>query len=226
MISYYTFSLSLEPITYFCSQYTLLGDVLLFISDQSPQSLKLKNVRRLFFHHTTCESTCNTLASSAANQGDNTVSVAQGGTTTLGATEQLLPPDRVFKRNIKYISFKYPIRSETYIKYYIVDSLIQQVNVQIHLNWWICMVIFTARRLSIYVITHHDTSITSRLLIFYLQFGFYVLFILCLHLFYIWFLICDDGVQSKWDDCIKKSMYYYFVVIWFVLTNFTNKLSH
>ena len=31
-----------------------------------------------FFHHTTCESTCDTLASSAANQGDNTVSVAQG----------------------------------------------------------------------------------------------------------------------------------------------------
>ena len=53
-----------------------------------------------FFHHTTCESTCDTLASSAANQGDNTVSVAQGGTATPGATEQLLPPDRVFKRNI------------------------------------------------------------------------------------------------------------------------------
>ena len=35
-----------------------------------------------FFHHTTCESTCDTLASSAANQGDNTVSVAQGGTAT------------------------------------------------------------------------------------------------------------------------------------------------
>ena len=28
-----------------------------------------------FFHHTTCEGTCDTLASSAANQGDNTVSV-------------------------------------------------------------------------------------------------------------------------------------------------------
>ena len=56
-----------------------------------------------FFHHTTCESTCDTLASSAANQGDNTVSVAQGGTATPGATKQLLPPDRVFKR-------KYPIK--------------------------------------------------------------------------------------------------------------------
>ena len=33
-------------------------------------------------------------------RGDNTVSVAQGGTTTPGATKQLLPPDRVFKRII------------------------------------------------------------------------------------------------------------------------------
>ena len=31
-----------------------------------------------FFHHTMRESTCDTLPSSAANQGDNTVSVAQG----------------------------------------------------------------------------------------------------------------------------------------------------
>ena len=29
-----------------------------------------------------------------------TVSVAQGGTATPGDTKQLLPPDRVFKRNI------------------------------------------------------------------------------------------------------------------------------
>ena len=53
-----------------------------------------------FFHHTTCESTRDSLTSSAVNQGDNTVSVAQGGTSTTGATKQLLPPDRVFKRNI------------------------------------------------------------------------------------------------------------------------------
>ena len=33
-------------------------------------------------------------------RGDNTVSVAQGGTATPGATKQLLPPDRVFKRII------------------------------------------------------------------------------------------------------------------------------
>ena len=30
-------------------------------------------------------------------RGDNTVSVAQGSTTTPGATKQLLPPDRVLR---------------------------------------------------------------------------------------------------------------------------------
>ena len=54
----------------------------------------------IYFHHTTCESTCGTLPSSATNQGDNTVSVAQGSTATPGASKQLLPLDRVCKRNI------------------------------------------------------------------------------------------------------------------------------
>ena len=35
-----------------------------------------------------------------STRDDNTVSIAQGGTATLGATKQLLPPDRVFKRII------------------------------------------------------------------------------------------------------------------------------
>ena len=39
---------------------------------------------------------CNTLSSSAANQGDNTVSVAQGGIATPGATKQLLQPDNIY----------------------------------------------------------------------------------------------------------------------------------
>ena len=43
---------------------------------------------------------CDTLPSSATNQGDNTVSVAQGGTAPPGATKQLFPPDRVFERKI------------------------------------------------------------------------------------------------------------------------------
>ena len=34
-----------------------------------------------------CESTCDTLTSSAANQGDNTVSVAQGSTATPDANK-------------------------------------------------------------------------------------------------------------------------------------------
>ena len=34
------------------------------------------------------------------SRGDKTVSVAQGGTATPGATKQLLPPDRVFNRII------------------------------------------------------------------------------------------------------------------------------
>ena len=37
------------------------------------------------------ESTCDTLSSSAANQCDNTVSVAHGGNATPGSTKQLLP---------------------------------------------------------------------------------------------------------------------------------------
>ena len=44
-------------------------------------------------------------------RGDNTVSVAQGGTATPGATKQLLPPDRVSKRIIYiyiYIHENYP----------------------------------------------------------------------------------------------------------------------
>ena len=53
-----------------------------------------------FFPHATCESTCDTLPLSAANLSDNIVSADQGGTTTPGTTKQLLPPDRVFKRNI------------------------------------------------------------------------------------------------------------------------------
>ena len=36
-----------------------------------------------FFHHTTCESTRDTLPSSAANQSNNRVSVAQGGSACI-----------------------------------------------------------------------------------------------------------------------------------------------
>ena len=37
------------------------------------------------------------------SRGDNTVSVAQGGTATPGATKHLLPPDRVLRESYIYI---------------------------------------------------------------------------------------------------------------------------
>ena len=57
-------------------------------------------------------------------RGDNTVSVAQGGTATPGATKQLLPPDRVFKRII-YIYIYTPDQSRDYFgrsSSFLVDS--------------------------------------------------------------------------------------------------------
>ena len=62
--------------------------------------IRLSLNKRSNFLHTTCESTCDTLPSSAANQGDNTVLVVQGGTATPATIKQLFPPDRVFKINI------------------------------------------------------------------------------------------------------------------------------
>ena len=44
-------------------------------------------------------------------RGDNTVLVAQGGTATTGATKQLLPPDRVFKRIIYIYIYARSIKS-------------------------------------------------------------------------------------------------------------------
>ena len=66
-------------------------------------------------------------------RGDNTVSVAQGGIATPGATKQLSPPDRVFKRII-YI----------YIYIYIclcacmcvcVCVSVRQINCKQRLHW-------------------------------------------------------------------------------------------
>ena len=53
-------------------------------------------------------------------RGDNTVSVAQGGTATPGATKQLLPLDRVFKRIIYIYTYIYAISIKS--KDYIVRS--------------------------------------------------------------------------------------------------------
>ena len=49
-------------------------------------------------------------------RGDNTVSVAQGCTATPGATKQLLPPDKVFKRIIYIYIYARSIKSRDYIE--------------------------------------------------------------------------------------------------------------
>ena len=54
-----------------------------------------------FFHHTTCESTCDTLASSAANQGDNAFSVAQCNEELLCYKKQKMLLEKVLKFNFK-----------------------------------------------------------------------------------------------------------------------------
>ena len=46
-------------------------------------------------------------------RGDNTVSVAQGGTATPGATKQLLPPDRVLRESYIYIYTPAQLNAET-----------------------------------------------------------------------------------------------------------------
>ena len=60
-------------------------------------------------------------------RSDNAVSVAQGGTATPGATKQLLPPNRVFKRNIYiYIytrlttSRDYIVRSSSFLLQFVI----------------------------------------------------------------------------------------------------------
>ena len=57
-------------------------------------------------------------------RGHNTVSVAQGATTTPVATKQILPPDRVFKRYI-YI----------YIYIYTPDQLRAEITSDVHLHF-------------------------------------------------------------------------------------------
>ena len=71
-----------------------------------------------FFHHITCESTCDTLPSSATNQ----VLVAQGGTATPDATKQLLPPDRVWKKKKNIYIYIYIYAKSTKRRNYIMCS--------------------------------------------------------------------------------------------------------
>ena len=57
--------------------------------------------------------------------GDNTVSVAQGGTATPGATKQLLPPDRVLRELYIYI----------YIYIYMPHQLKAETTLDVNLHF-------------------------------------------------------------------------------------------
>ena len=59
------------------------------------------------------------------SRGDNTVSVAQGGTATPGATKQLLPPDRVLRESYVYI----------YIYIYTPDQLNAETTLDVNLHF-------------------------------------------------------------------------------------------
>ena len=59
------------------------------------------------------------------SRGDNTVSVAQGGTATPGATKQLLPPDRVLRESFIYL----------YIYIYTPDPLNAETTLDVNLHF-------------------------------------------------------------------------------------------
>ena len=58
-------------------------------------------------------------------KGDNTVSVAQGGTATPGATKQLLPPDRILRELYIYI----------YIYIYTTDQFRAETPLYVNLHF-------------------------------------------------------------------------------------------
>ena len=58
------------------STYQPTKNNLQIMGNYRPPQKTTENDHNFFFHHTTCESTCDTLSSSDANQGDKTVSVA------------------------------------------------------------------------------------------------------------------------------------------------------
>ena len=60
-------------------------------------------------------------------RGDNTISVAQGGTAIPGTTKQLLPPDRVLRESYIYIYI--------YIYIYTPDQLNAETTLDINLHF-------------------------------------------------------------------------------------------
>ena len=67
------------------------------------------------------------------SRGDNTVSVAQGGTATPGATKQLLPPDRVLRELYIYIYIYIYIYMCVYI--YTPDQLNAETTLDVNLHF-------------------------------------------------------------------------------------------
>ena len=66
-------------------------------------TLFLNAIYSNFYFHHTCETRAIPCPHQLPTRGDNTVSVAQGGTATPGTTKQLLPPDRVLRELYIYI---------------------------------------------------------------------------------------------------------------------------
>ena len=84
-------------------------------------------------------------------RGDNTVSVAQGGTATPGAIKQLLPPDRVLRESCIYI----------YIYVYTPDQLnAETIYIYIYIR------LFLSIDLSIPVFAYPSLYLTQFIIIF------------------------------------------------------------
>ena len=97
------------------------------------QRISKQETQFFFFIIQRVKAPYDTLPSSAANQGDNTVSVAQGGTATPGITKQLLPPGRVFKRNIYMYIHGRSTKSRDYIRRLFIFNFSAVCDLKTHL---------------------------------------------------------------------------------------------
>ena len=93
---------------------------------------KFEPTRRFFFIIQRVKASVTPCLYQPLTRGDNTVSVAQSGTATPGATKQFLPPDRVFKR----ITHTHT-HTHTYI--YILDQLKAEITLYVHLHFVILL---------------------------------------------------------------------------------------
>ena len=75
-----------------------------------------------------------------STRGDNTVSIAQGGTATPGSSKQLLPLDRVFKRTIYIYIYVFNQRFQN--EYFIYNILDKQDIICLQRIKWFQFIIF------------------------------------------------------------------------------------